>query len=141
PELQEKFVDFLIAFTSRQPGELADALLDLSITTGTADRDGLRERMESFVRDYSNKPLSEISFARLAASLLAIVREQRLQLPREVALIFKVMLMVEGIGVQLNPDFDLMGVLTPYVRRLMKERLSFAAMSQRILRASTDAGA
>ncbi|GHD40984.1 ABC1 kinase family protein [Mycetocola manganoxydans] len=141
PELRDRFVDFLVAFTRRQPGDLADALLDISVTTSGADRDQLRERMASFVADYSNKTLSEIKFARLATVLLTIVRQQKLQLPREVALMFKVLIMVEGIGVQLNPDFDLMGVLTPYVRKLLRERLSVAALSQRMYRASSDAGA
>ncbi|SFN91105.1 ABC1 kinase family protein [Mycetocola miduiensis] len=141
PELQDKFVDFLIAFTRRQPEELADALIDLSVTKGIGDRDHLREGLSSFVADYSDKPLSEVSFAHLASELLGIVRQQRLQLPREVALIFKVLIMMEGIGVQLDPNYDLMGVLTPYVRRILKERLSLAAMSQRLLRASADTGA
>lgn len=141
PELQDRFVDFLIAFTRRQPEELADALTDLSVTKGIGDRDQLRESLTSFVADYSDKPLSEVSFAHLASELLGIVRQQRLQLPREVALIFKVLIMMEGIGVQLDPNYDLMGVLTPYVRRLLKERLSLAAVSQRLLRASGDTGA
>ena len=141
PDLQNKFVDFLIAFTRRHPEELANALIDMSVTTGTGDRDQLRERLAAFVADYRDKRLSEIGFAHLASELLAIVRQQRLQLPREVALIFKVLIMIEGIGVQLDPNFDLMGVLTPYVRRLLAQRLSFAAMSDRILRASADTGA
>ncbi|MBG6237849.1 ubiquinone biosynthesis protein [Mycetocola sp. CAN_C7] len=140
-ELQNRFIDFLIAFTRRQPDGLADALLDLSVTAGTGDRDRLRERLVSFVGDYSGKALSEIGFAHLAAQLFGIVREQHLQLPREVALIFKVLIMIEGIGVQLDPDFDLLGVLTPYARRLLKKRLSPAAMSERLLRASADTGA
>ncbi|MET0934021.1 MAG: AarF/ABC1/UbiB kinase family protein [Mycetocola sp.] len=141
PDLQDRFVDFLIAFTRRQPDQLADALIDLSVTAGTGDIDRLRENLASFVADYSDKPLSEVSFAHLASELLAIVRQQRLQLPREVALIFKVLIMMEGIGVQLDPDYDLMGVLTPYVRRLLRERLSFSAMSRRLIRASADTGA
>lgn len=141
PELQNKFVDFLIAFTRRHPEELADALVDLSVTKGTGDPDELRDRLASFVADYRDKRLGEIGFAHLASELLGIVRQQRLQLPREVALIFKVLIMIEGIGVQLDPEFDLMGVLTPYVRRLLAKRLSFAAMSDRLLRASADTGA
>lgn len=141
PELQDKFVDFLVAFTRRRPEELADALIRLSVTRGTGDEDRLRERLTSFVADYSGKPLSELGFAHLSSELLGIVREQRMQLPREVALIFKVLIMIEGIGVQLDPDYDLLGVLTPYVRRLLKDRLSFASITERVFGASADAGA
>lgn len=137
-ELRTTFVDFLIAFTRRQPEALADALTDLSVTAAIGDAGQLRERLASFISDYSGKPLSELRFAHLAAELLGIVREQGMQLPSEVALIFKVLVMTEGIGVQLDPDYDMMSVLSPYVRRLVKERLSFAAMSESLLRASID---
>lgn len=135
-DLQDRLVDFLVAFTLRNPDALVSALLELSLTAGPADRDGLRTAMISFVREYEGRPLKEINFTRLASELLTVVRQQRLQLPREIALVFKVLVTIEGIGVQLDPDFDLIGVLTPYARRLMKERLSPAAIAKRVARAS-----
>lgn len=140
-ELRNTFADFLIAFTRRQPEGLAAALNALSVTRGVGDDDLLRDRLASFIADYSGKSLSEISFAHLTSEMLSIVREQRMQLPREVALLFKVLVTIEGIGVQLDPDYDLIGVLTPYVRKLAADRLSFAAMAERALQASADAGA
>ena len=93
-----------------------------------------------FVSDYEGRSLSEVSFTRLTTGLLAALREQHLQLPREVALIFKVLLMVESIGLILDPHFDFLGVFTPYARRLVKERLSPAAIARRVANASADAG-
>ncbi|QEW04265.1 ABC1 kinase family protein [Microbacterium lushaniae] len=139
-ELRDRFADFLIAFTLRNPDALADALEGVSVTRGDVDRYAFREALRSFVSLYSDRSLTEVGFARLASELLALLREQRLQLPREVALIFKVLMMMEGIGVQLDPQFDLTAVLTPYARRLVRERFAPAAIANRIARASADAG-
>ncbi|HEX5856622.1 MAG TPA: AarF/ABC1/UbiB kinase family protein [Microbacterium sp.] len=139
-ELEDQLTKFFIAFTSRNPDALVRALLDLSVTRGQVDRDQLRESMVSFVGEYEGRSLSEVSFARLTTGMLTALREQHLQLPREAALIFKVLLMVEGIGVLLDPNFDFVGVLTPYARRLVKERLSPAAIARRVANASADAG-
>jgi len=138
-ELRDRFADFLIAFTLRNPDALADALEGVSVTRGSVDRYEFREALRSFVSLYSDRSLTEVGFARLASELLAVLREQRLQLPREVALIFKVLMMIEGIGVQLDPQFDLTAVLTPYARRLVRERFAPAAVANRIARASADA--
>ncbi|KAA9156850.1 AarF/ABC1/UbiB kinase family protein [Microbacterium lushaniae] len=140
-ELRDRFADFLIAFTLRNPDALADALEGVSVTRGNVDRYEFREALRSFVALYSDRSLTEVGFARLAGELLALLREQRLQLPREVALIFKVLMMIEGIGVQLDPQFDLTAVLTPYARRLVRERFAPAAIATRLARASADAGA
>lgn len=55
------------------------------------------------------------------------------------ALLFKVLIMVEGMGLQLNHEFALGEVLTPYARRLVENRISVTATAQRLLRASGDA--
>jgi len=140
-ELYEKFAAFFIAFTERDPAALADALIDLSVTRGSVDEDALRIGLTSFVGRYSGRPLSELHFSQMATDLLRMVREQRLQLPGPVSLVIKVLMMIEGIGVQLDPDFDLNAVLTRYARRLTREQLSLEALLRRMGSGSADAGA
>ena len=140
-ELYEKFAAFFIAFTERDPAALADALIDLSVTRGSVDEDALRVGLTSFVGRYSGRPLSELHFSQMATDLLRMVREQRLQLPGPVSLVIKVLMMIEGIGVQLDPDFDLNAVLTRYARRLTREQLSLEALLRRMGSATADAGA
>ncbi|MFE4724601.1 ABC1 kinase family protein [Microbacterium sp. NPDC056736] len=140
-DLRDRFADFLIAYALQNPDALADALVRVSVTKGNVDRDEFRQAMASFIGLAADRSLGEVGFGRMATELLRVLREQRLQLPREVALIFKVLMVIEGIGVQLDPEFDLAAVLTPYAQRLVRDRLSPAALAKRMGRASTDAGA
>lgn len=140
-ELRDRFADFLIAFALQNPDALADALVRVSVTKGMIDRDEFRQALASFIGLYADRSLSEVGFRRMASELLRVLREQRLQLPREVSLLFKVLMMIEGIAVQLDPSFDLTAVVTPYARRLVRDRLSPTALAKRMARASTDAGA
>ncbi len=140
-ELRDRFADFLVAFTLRNPESLARALVDISVTKHAVDRRALTAALASFIELYADRPLSEVGFGRLASELLGVVRQQRLQLPREVSLIFKVLIMIEGIAVQLDPDFDLTAVLTPYAQHLVRERFSPSTVAKRMARASADAGA
>jgi ubiquinone biosynthesis protein len=140
-ELRDQFADFLIAFALQNPDALADALVRVSVTKGVVDRDEFRQALASFIGLYADRSLSEVGFGRMASELLRVLREQRLQLPREVSLLFKVLMMIEGIAVRLDPTFDLTTVVTPYARRLVRERLSPTALAKRMARASTDAGA
>lgn len=140
-ELRDELVDFLLAFTLRDPDAIAIALIDLSVTQGSVDRDAFHEELSAFVAQYAGLPLSEIHFAHLTTELLRVLREQRLQLPQKVSLVLKVLIMIEGIGVRLDPDFDLNSVLTPYARRLVRERISVTKLTKRLTRASLDTGA
>ena len=118
---------------------LASALYELSITKDVENRAKLEQSLAGWVSQYAGRPLSEVNFTHLITRLLAILREHHIQLPRQLAMFFKVLIMVEGMGVQLNHEFALGEVLTPYARRLVKDRISVAATTQRLLRASGEA--
>lgn len=139
-ELTGALTDFLVAFTLRSADGLVDAVLDLSVVRGNVDRDELHEAMASFIADYEGRPLRELGFARLVSRLLAIVRQQGLRLPREVPLVLKVLITLEGIGLQLDPEFDIFAVLTPFVQRILRRRMSMASISRRLLQAASDGG-
>lgn len=138
-ELQEELADFLIGFTQQSPSLLASALYALSVTKDVEDRPRLERSLAGWVSQYAGRPLSEVDFTHLIGRLLALLREHHLQLPRHMALLFKVLIMVEGLGVRLDHDFALGEVLTPYARRVVEDRVSVTATAQRLLRASGDA--
>ena len=138
-ELKQKLADFLIGFTRANPSLLASALYRLSVTKDIEDRPRLEQSLGGWVSGYAGRPLSEVNFTHLISQLLAMLREHHIQLPRQFALLFKVLIMVEAMGVQLNHEFALGEVLTPYARRLVKDRISVTATTQRLLRASVDA--
>jgi ubiquinone biosynthesis protein len=140
-DLRDRLVDFLLALAAQDPEAIAAALRELSVTRGSVDRETLDSELVRFVGEYAGVALSEVHFARLMTELMRMLREQRLQLPQGVALVIKVLLVIEGIGVVLDPGFDLNAVIAPYARRLVGERLSLASLARRLERAATDAGA
>lgn len=140
-DLRDRLADVFVASTFRDADALTSALIALCVPRGSVDRLALRAKAASFFAQYSDQPLGDIHFSRLAADLLRVLREQHLQLPHEIALAVRVLVETEGVGVQLDADFDLNTVLTPYARRLIAKRLSAPALAKRIARASRDAGA
>ncbi|MCR2825806.1 ABC1 kinase family protein [Microbacterium sp. zg.Y909] len=140
-QLAEQLADVFIGAGTRDSEALANALIELSVTQGSGDRRALRASVASFLSQHFDKPLGDINFTRMVTDLLRILRESHLQLPHEISLVVRTLVVIEGVGVQLDPAFDLNAVLTPYARRLIRRRLSFEALSKRMGRASIDAGA
>lgn len=138
-ELKQELADFLIAFTRASPPLLASALYGLSVTKDVDDRPGLEQSLAGLVSQYAGRPLGDVNFTHLITQLLVMLREHHLQLPRQMAQLFKVLIMVESMGVRLDPAFALGEVLTPYARRLVKDRVSIPLTARRLLQASGDA--
>jgi ubiquinone biosynthesis protein len=80
-----------------------------------------------------------VNIGQLASQLLALLRKHHLQLPQEIAVLLKYFLMVEGMGVRLDPEFNLGEFLGPYARQLAWERFSPEALARQMMSSGRDA--
>ena len=64
--------------------------------------------------------------------MVTVVRHHRLSLPPEVVQLFRMLIIVDGLGLKIDPGFDITTVLHPYARRLIEEQLSPRQMAARL---------
>ncbi|WP_193163078.1 ubiquinone biosynthesis regulatory protein kinase UbiB [Microbulbifer hainanensis] len=69
------------------------------------------------------KPLGEISFARVLISLFQTARRFDMAVQPQLVLLQKTLLNIEGLGRQLYPELDLWKTAHPFLERWMRERI------------------
>lgn len=138
-ELRDRLGILLLAIARADADRITKALLNLGMATEAVDRTALRRDIATFVRRYENRSLGEIRVGTLVNEIFAVMRRHRLQLPRELVLILKMVVMTEGMGAQLDPDFQLGAVLRPYAEELVAERVSPLALAKRLRLAGVEA--
>ena len=116
----------------RDPGQLADALMALGASTGVVDRVRLREDLESLLARYGGRSIGEVSVRSAIGEILEIVRRHRLRVPRDLALLFTMLVIAEGVVAELDPEFRFAEALAPYARRRLLARMTPAAMIGRL---------
>ena len=136
---QDQLASLLLAITSQDADRLVDAFLELGVAKRRVERAVLRQDLEHLLSRYYGLPLGEIPLGPVISEAMGVVRRHRLQLPPNLVLILKMAVMNEGMGAQLDPDFNLTTVLAPYVRRLMFRRYSPEALARRLSRSGGDA--
>lgn len=139
-ELRGHLGTLFIAIVRGNPDLLARALVSISVAGPSVDREVLRADLAAFLSRYRLRSLRETPFARMIAELFTILMDNRLRLPREMALLFKSLVMIEGLAVRLDPEFRLGEALEPYAQRLARERHSATVLAKRLARASADLG-
>lgn len=95
------------------------------------DEARLQTDIELFVDQYRGVPLKELRIGQMLIDITAILREHALVLPADLALMIKAFLTLEGMGRQLDPDFDMASEARPYLQRVMLQRFGPAQMWQR----------
>lgn len=139
-ELREQLSGLFVGLVRGNAELLAATLTSMSTGPAAIDREVLREDLRVFLAKYRLRSLRETPFARMMADLFAILRANRLRLPREMALLFKALLLIESLAHRLDPEFRLGESLEPYAERLARERMSASAIARRIARAGADLG-
>lgn len=112
----------MLAVLSRDYEQLVEALLALGFARQRVDRRALRADLEQLLTPYYGRPIGEIALGPLLEAAFATIRTHRLQLPADLALLLKTLIMSEGMGAQLDPHFRLAEAIAPYAQRLLQQR-------------------
>jgi ubiquinone biosynthesis protein len=110
----------LLALVAIDPVAMADGLLGLGVAGEDVQRRRFEHDLAQFVAQYSRLPLEQLDLRFVLADMMTVVRAHRLRLPSDIALLFKTVMMCEGVAAQLDPKFELVPLLVPYATALIK---------------------
>lgn len=135
---QDQLIDVLVAISGSDTERLIDTFEDLGMTPGGVDRLSLRMDLARLIVNYRGTSLGDIKIGALISETMSIFRKHKMQMPGHHANLLKVVLMVEGLGQELDPDFDITALIKPYATRLVELRYGPERQKRRGLRASQD---
>src|SRR5690606_38794016 len=124
---REQLAELLFGLVRQQPERAVEVLLDWG-GPGVIDEDGLVTDIEAFVDQYRGVPLRELRVSEMIGDVLAILRRHRISLPADLSLLVKAFISLEGMGRELDPDFDMASDAVPALDRLLPARFSGAAL-------------
>jgi ubiquinone biosynthesis protein len=136
--LREQVGRLLSGFLRQDPGRLVDALLALGMSTGVVDRARLREDLGNLLARYFGRSIGEVSLRSAIGEMLVIVRRHRLRVPRDLSLLFTVLIVAEGLVADLDPDFRFAEALAPYARRQLLAGITPGEVIRRLERLGID---
>ena len=87
--------------------------------------------IDDFIDQYSDIPLKELNITELLNNLTTLLRDHQLNLPPDLTLLFKAFITLDGLGRQLDPDFNLVEMATPLLKRIFLMRYSPDALLKR----------
>ncbi len=132
-ELKRQLVDLLVSVLQRDVDRIISQLLYSGDLSDEADRKALRRDLSEFIDDYYEIPLQEINVGRLLVDFVDILTQYRIKFPSDLMLLAKALVTMEGIGRQLDPEFNMVEHLRPFMENLLRERMSPASFSREML--------
>ena len=131
PRRRDELLRLLLGLVERQPQAVAEVLLDWTDTQRGTRVEQLEEAIEAFVDQHHGTPLAQLHLGGMLAEVTAVLREHRLALPGDLALLIKAFVSLEGMGRALDPGFHMAAEAQPLLRRVLRARYTPQALALR----------
>ena len=129
-ERRYQVVDLAYGIFERKAHIAVDVLLEWTSNI-QIDTEILTSEVDAFIDQYHGVPLKQLSITSMLTDLMAMLREHQLNLPPDLALLAKALITLEGMGRQLDPDFEMASEAHPFLRRTLLARYSPDALAKR----------
>ena len=118
---RDQVADLLKAVVTRDTDAVMEILLEWSDETGV-DTDMFRSEIDYLLDSYHGLALKELRITAVLSDVIAIMRNHQIFLPSDLTLLIKALFSLEGMGRQLDPEFNIVEVATPFVKRVTLAR-------------------
>ena len=123
-ELIESLTLLLVSVINKDIGRIIDIFIELNVVNEEMDMQELKSDLRRFINRYYGVPLAEIEVKNVLDEAFEILRRYRMKFPGDLLLLAKTLSTVEGIAHQLDPKFNIIEHLKPYVKQLLERKYS-----------------
>jgi ubiquinone biosynthesis protein len=121
---REDFIDLAESVVNRNESRATQVLLKLTYRDEDPDIRLLEKDVADFMGLHLHKPLKDIKIGKLLNNLLELAFQHRLRIPPDIFLMLKAFSAIEGVGLMLDPDFDMIQQAAPFIKEVKRARVS-----------------
>ena len=136
--LEDKLGAFILATAGGDHQDVADRLLDIVTPPPRLDLDAFRIDLSDWLDTHAASGLDHIDVASAVEDLTRIVRDHRLRMPPDVAMLGKTLIQLQGDLTIAGAGLDIREALRGFDRDIVKDRLSPERMLRRARRTGHD---
>jgi ubiquinone biosynthesis protein len=113
--------DMLVGFLSGDYRRVAEVHFEAGYVPRRLSVDEFAQACRSIGEPILGRPLAEISIARLLAQLFRVTEQFEMETQPQLLLLQKTMVLVEGVGRQLDPDVNIWALARPLIEGWMRD--------------------
>ncbi|MBE0469201.1 MAG: ubiquinone biosynthesis protein UbiB [Methyloprofundus sp.] len=130
-ERREQVLNLLRGLIDKDSSRVIKVLLQWSANAPAQNRDSFTLDIDDFIGQYHDIPLKELKITVLLNRLTTLLRDHQLNLPPDLTLLLKAFITLDGLGRQLDPEFNLVQEASPQLKRIFLERYSPSELFRR----------
>jgi len=131
---REDFTDLVLNLVAGNERESVSGVLKMTIQLGEVDKESLGQDLVSLMDMYLYRSLSKLEAGKILHDLLALVSRHKLSFKPNLYLMLKALSTVEGVGLMLDPELELIRLAKPFMRKIQFGRMQPGRIVEEISR-------
>ena len=123
---RDEIVRLVLAIAGEETSDVADVLLAWA-GEPKVDRDALAVDLDQLIGEFRGIVLSGIAFSQIFSRVFNLLRDYKLVLPPDLAILLRTLLTAEGFVRSLAPDYNIAEDTRPIMAELLAERFSLGS--------------
>ncbi len=137
-QMRDDFTDMIAGAVAQDAAKAARVLLRFTVYDDEPDMRRLEKDVSDFMGQYMNQPLKSIKVGKVIQQIFELLRRHRLRILPDMFLMLKALSTIEGVALQLDPDFDMIEQAAPFIRRLRMARYQPKRMLEELFEVSEE---
>lgn len=124
--------DILFAILKRDMDAVISLLLFAGDISDSLNIRALKRDLSNFIDSYYEIPLQEIEIGRMLIEFIEIITLYNIRIQPDLMLLAKSLVIIEGMGRNLDPDFNMVEHLRPFMEKALRQKYSARRISRDI---------
>jgi ubiquinone biosynthesis protein len=126
----------VIAVGTRDVDELVDQIIEMTTPPAGTDLQQLRSDIEAWLNRYLLVGVGQLDMAAIISSGMQLLHRHQLVLPADLALLFRVLLRLQGLGRGVGIQVRVTELLQPYIAKMMADRFNPKRLAHNLARSA-----
>ena len=116
------FASLVIQLKEGNMKSIVKTISSMGIISEQTDMTSLFNAIDDLQMKYIETPFNNIKLGEIINDLLAIIFKHQIQIPTDLTIVGKTLLTIEGIILELDPEFNFMQAIKPVGEKLLRQR-------------------
>ncbi len=135
---KEHMATLLLAIAEQDVQGLKKALLLFTREEAFEEEKDLEYDIVEFLSSYSEMSIDQIEGAEVMEGLNRMFFKYKIRIPANLLLLLKALIIIEGVGLMLDPKYNIVKNIEPFVRRLLSQKFNSKKITQSVVKTIGD---
>ena len=133
PNDKEALMELLLCFIKKDVKKIIPILKKIALKTDIPDEKKLEYDLYELVEGISNTSIRNIKLGITLEQFKNVLYENRITIPHYLYILIRALVIIEGVGLKLDPEFNITDNLKPYMAKITRKRFGLKRLFQKNL--------